>query len=197
MKTRIIGLTGGIGSGKTTIARYFASQGVPVYIADEEAKKLLYRPDTVKDVKEAFGDEVLTDGLPDRKKLASAVFANPEKLKLLNAIVHPKVDAHFRQWVQEHSDYGFVIKEAAILFESGSYKHCDKIILVTAPMDLRLQRVMERDAVTAEEVKKRIEAQWDDEKKKELSDYIIENVDIEATMAQAAEVLKELKKYNM
>jgi dephospho-CoA kinase len=196
MKTRIIGLTGGIGSGKTTIANYFESQGVPVYIADEEAKKLLYQPDTVEEVRQAFGDEVITDGLPDRKKLAGAVFTDPEKLKQLNAIIHPKVDAHFRQWVQEHSGYGFVIKEAAILFESGSYKHCDKVILVTAPMDLRLQRVIKRDAVTADEVKKRIVTQWDDEKKKELSDYVIENVDIEAAKAQAAQVLKELKLYN-
>lgn len=193
MKTKIIGLTGGIGSGKTTIARYFAGQGIPVYIADEEAKKILYLPQAIREVKEAFGEEVFTDGQPDRKKIADAVFGNPEKLKILNAIIHPKVGDHFKQWVHNNSGKGFVIKEAAILFESGSYKDCDKIILVTAPKEIRINRVMQRDGVTEAKVLERMEAQWDDDKKKTLSDYIIENIDVEAAKQKAFEILKELK----
>ncbi len=193
MKTKIIGLTGGIGSGKTTIARYFAGQGIPVYIADEEAKKILYLPQAILEVKEAFGEEVFTEGQPDRKKIADAVFGNPEKLKILNAIIHPKVGEHFKQWVHNNNSKGFVIKEAAILFESGSYKDCDKIILVTAPKEIRVNRVMQRDGVTKEKVLERMEAQWDDDKKRTLSDYIIENIDVEAAKQKASEILKELK----
>ena len=133
MDTKIIGLTGGIGSGKSTMANYFASLGVPVYIADEEAKKILYLPEAVKEVKAAFGEQVFTNNIPDRAKLAKVVFNDPEKLAVLNAIIHPKVRQHFTEWLELHKSQNFVIKEAAILFESGSYRDCDKIILVTAP----------------------------------------------------------------
>jgi len=190
MKTKIIGLTGGIGSGKTTVAGYFAALGVPVYIADEEAKKLLFLPETVAEVISAFGKDVLSDGLPDRKKLAGLVFNNPQKLAVLNSIIHPRVKKHFTEWVGKHKDKPCVIKEAAILFESGSYKDCDAVILVTAPKEIRLQRVMKRDKVSETEVLARMERQWDDERKAPLSDYVIINIDKEEARLQATEIFK-------
>lgn len=194
MKTKIIGLTGGIGSGKTTIANHFKSLGVPVYIADDEAKGILYTPAAIQEVQEAFGDAVMTDGKPDRAKLASAIFGDPEKLKTLNGIIHPKVREHFSQWLHQNSDAPVVIKETAILFESGSYKGCDKIILVTAPDEIRIQRVIKRDSVTREKVLERINAQWSEEKKAELSDFVIQNIEIENAKAEAVKILKILNK---
>lgn len=187
MKPKIFGLTGGIGSGKTTIARYFESLGVPVYIADDEAKKILVTS-AAPLIKETFGEEVFTDGIPDRGKLAILVFNDPEKLKKLNAIIHPAVKHHFDEWVKQHYNESFVIKEAAILFESGSYKDCDAVILVTAPKDIRLKRVMGRDKVAEQEVLKRMDNQWSDEKKSALSTYIIENIDLEFAKKQAYEI---------
>ncbi|GGB68363.1 dephospho-CoA kinase [Flavobacterium suaedae] len=192
MKTKIIGLTGGIGSGKTTIANYFADLGVPVYIADTEAKKILYFPEVVQQISEVFGEEVLTDNIPDRKKLASVVFKKPEKLEQLNAIIHPRVRQHFTDWTDQHKDEKFVIKEAAILFESGSFKDCDKVILVTAPKETRIKRVMKRDGVSEKEVLERMKNQWSEEKKKKLSDFIIENIDLEVAKNQVNKIYKTI-----
>lgn len=194
MKPKIIGLTGGIGSGKTTIANFFKSQGVPLYIADDEAKAILYTKEAIGEVLEAFGSPVMTNGVPDKAKLAAVVFNDPAKLQLLNNIIHPKVKEHFKDWLTLHDDAKFIIREAAILFESGAYKDCDKIILVIAPKEVRIERVMLRDNTTREKVLERINAQWDDEKKAALSDFIIINTDIEAAKKQAAEILKILNK---
>lgn len=194
MKTKVIGLTGGIGSGKTTIANYFKSQGVPLYIADDEAKSILLTPAAAKEIEKTFGSEVMTDGIPDRGKLAAVVFNDADKLRLLNNIIHPKVREHFRNWLETNSAAPFIIREAAILFESGSYKDCDKIILVTAPVEVRIKRVMERDKTTRDKVLERINAQWSDEKKAELSDFIITNLSIQEAKEQADEILKILKK---
>lgn len=194
MKTKIIGLTGGIGSGKTTIANYFMSQGVSLYIADDEAKKILTTPDVVKELINAFGEGVLTDGVPDRAKIATLVFNAPVKLQELNEIIHPKVREHFKNWLEKHKDEKFVIKEAAILFESGSYKDCDKIILVTAPKEVRIKRVIQRDGITRDKVLERMSAQWEEEKKAELSDYIIHNIDLDIAKKEALSVLVTLNK---
>jgi dephospho-CoA kinase len=192
--TKIIGLTGGIGSGKTTVARYIASQGIPVYIADEEAKKVMNTPDVVSLVAKAFGDSVIEKGVINRQKLAQLVFNAPEKLQQLNNIIHPKVKQDFENWVQKHHNHPFVIKEAAILFESGSYQFCDKIITVTAPENVRLQRVMSRDSVTKDQVLARMQNQWKEEEKIALSDYVIQNINIEDTKSQVDNILKTLKK---
>ncbi|WP_294821275.1 dephospho-CoA kinase [uncultured Flavobacterium sp.] len=176
MKTQIIGLTGGIGSGKTTIAHHFMSWGVPVYFADDEAKKIMYLQEAAREILETFGDAAFTSGLPDRQKIASLVFNDPAMLSKLNAIIHPKVKEHFISWLSLHSDRPFVIKEAAILFESGSYKDCDGIIMVTAPKEERIQRVMLRDNVTRDKVLERMNNQWEDEKKIAMSNYVIENI---------------------
>ena len=137
--TKIIGLTGGIGSGKTTIAQYFKSLGVPVYIADDEAKKLLDNPDIQKEIKAVFGEFVFENNTISKEKLASIVFQNPQKLSELNGIIHPAVKKHFQLWVANYQSEPIVIKEAAILFESGSNQDCDKIITVVAPLETRIQ----------------------------------------------------------
>ena len=155
--TKIIGLTGGIGSGKTTIAKHFASLGVPVYIADDEAKKLMDNPEIITELKSIFGDEIIENGKIDRKALAQIVFQNPKKLKTLNSIIHPAVKLHFENWLHSHKNYPIIIKEAAILFESGSYKDCDKIITVTAPLEIRIERVLKRDVSDYESIMKRVQ----------------------------------------
>jgi dephospho-CoA kinase len=192
--TKIIGLTGGIGSGKTTVARYIAAQGIPVYIADEEAKKVMNTPEVLSLVANTFGDSVLENGVINRQKLAQLVFNAPEKLQQLNNIIHPKVKQDFENWVQKHHNHPFVIKEAAILFESGSYQFCDKIITVTAPENVRLQRVIQRDSVTEDQVLARMQNQWKEEEKIALSDYVIQNINIEDTKSQVDNILKTLKK---
>lgn len=191
MKTKIIGLTGGIGSGKTTIAKEFASLGVPVYIADDEAKKILFEPDVVKELELTFGSEVINDGKPDRAKIAATVFNDTQKLEALNNIIHPRVAKHFKDWVQKNNN-PFVIKEAAILFESGSYKDCDAVILVTAPIETRIKRVMKRDNVSKEQVLARMKNQWNDKKKADLSSYIIDNYDIEVAKREVVKIFKIL-----
>ena len=190
--TKIIGLTGGIGSGKTTIANHFLSSGVPVYIADEEARKIMQSPEIIKAIEETFGNSVFENGVLSREKLAEIVFNDPEKLKQLNAIVHPAVKKHFNEWILKHKDSPFIIYEAAILFESGSYKDCDLIITVTAPLESRIQRVMQRDKATREHVLKRINAQWNDAQRISKSDYFIENVNPETAKLKVKETLKIL-----
>lgn len=174
--TKIIGLTGGIGSGKTTIAKYFESKGIPVYIADNEAKKIMETETVIGKIIDAFGSDSIESGKVNRSKLAALVFNNPEKLKILNSIIHPEVKKHFTNWVKLQKKYPFVIKETAILFESGSYKECDKIIMVTAPEEIRINRVMERDKISKEEVEARMANQWKEEQKIPLSDFVIPNI---------------------
>jgi len=191
--TKIIGLTGGIGSGKTTIANHFAAAGIPVYIADDEARKIMQSPEIVEDIKNTFGDSIFDNSILNREKLSQIVFNNPDKLALLNAIIHPAVREHFKNWVTRHKDAPFVIYEAAILFESGSYKKCDFIITVTAPIEVRIQRVIQRDKTTREQVLRRINAQWNDEQRSSKSDFILENTDAESTKIQIDKILKILK----
>jgi dephospho-CoA kinase len=191
--TKIIGLTGGIGSGKTMVAEYFISLGIPVYIADEEAKKLMTSDDIINALSNEFGKDILENGIINREKLAQLVFNNPKKLQKLNSIVHPIVKIHFDNWVEKHKNYPFVVKEAAILFESGSYKYCDTIITVTSPLKIRLQRVMKRDKTDRESVLKRIENQWTDEQRITKSNYVIHNLSVESTKKQVDEILKKLK----
>ncbi len=190
---KIIGLTGGIGSGKSTVARFFEQEGIAVYYADQAGRKVLEQPEIIKQVEAAFGSLVLVEGKVDRQLLASLVFNNPEKLGKLNAIIHPAVRLDFENWKTFHGSEKFVIREAAILFESGTYLDCDKIILVTAPVETRISRVMARDGVSREQVEARMAHQWDDARKQALSDYIVSNTDLEETRRQCAKILKKLK----
>lgn len=189
---RIVGLTGGIGSGKTTVAKMFSTLGVPVYIADIRARELT---NTSKEIKEKitrlFGKKAYQNGLLNRPFIANQVFEDPLLLEALNAIIHPAVGSDFKQWcADQHSPY--VIKEAAILFESGSYKQCDEVILITADLGQRIQRIMKRDGAKQEDIMARMANQWSDEKKSELADIIIENNDLESTRAQVAVVHEQI-----
>lgn len=186
--SKIIGLTGGIGSGKTTVAKMFTELGVPVYIADDAGRKVLTLPKAINALHQVFGKKVFTDGMPDRKKIAAIVFGNPEKLSLLNRIIHPLVKKDFNLWLKENHLSPFVIKEAAILFESGSYLDCDKIITVTAPLEERIARVISRDNTDRDSVLQRINSQWTDEQRSAKSDYIIENSNYESAKQQVIKI---------
>lgn len=190
--TKIIGLTGGIGSGKTTVAKYFESLGVPVYVADDEGRKITDSEAVTKQIAAVFGNEILENGKVDRKKLSGIVFSDKGKLQQLNDIVHPAVRQHFQVWIKNHADAAFVIRESAILFESGSFADCDFIISVTAPIETRIGRVMKRDNVTRAKVLERIENQMTDEERISKSDFVIENTDLSNAEKQAAEILKNL-----
>lgn len=191
--TKIIGLTGGIGSGKTTIANHFRVAGIPVYIADDEARKIMQSDVIIAEIKKTFGNTVFDNGILNREKLSGIVFNDPEKLKLLNAIIHPAVKKHFSSWILNQKYAPYIIYEAAILFESGSYKDCDIIITVTAPLELRIQRVIQRDKTTRENVLSRINMQWNDEKRIEKSDFVIENDTTEIAKSAVDKILKILK----
>ena len=136
---------------------------------------------------------MLSDGKISRPALAEIVFGDAERLKLLNSIIHPAVRSDFKEWLGRHEDFPFVIKEAAILFESGSYSECDAIITVVAPMDIRIQRVMNRDDSTIEDVVKRIDNQWTDEMRIAKSDFVITNTNLAETEIQISEILKKLQ----
>jgi len=171
-----LGITGGIGSGKTTVCKLFELLGIPVYYSDEESKKLLSEDATLKkQVVSLFGETVLdAEENIDRKKLASIVFNNKEQLEKLNAILHPAVGMHFEQWLTKQNA-PYILKEAAILFESGAYKQVDKVITVVAPLELKIQRTMKRDHATKEAVLSRISIQLSDEEKVKRSHFVIEN----------------------
>jgi dephospho-CoA kinase len=191
--TKIIGLTGGIGSGKTTIAQLFIEEGIPVYFADAEAKKIMNQTETVKLVTKALGTDFIEDNLIDTKALATIVFNDPEKLKRLNGILHPLVKKDFENWTKSNSDHSFVIKEAAILFESGSYQYCDQVITVVADQETRIKRVMDRDHCTREQVLDRIKNQWTDMQRISKSDYVIHNESLQEARVQFEVILKKLK----
>lgn len=173
MKT--IGLTGGIGSGKTTIARWFLDKGIPVYDSDTEAKYLIENDGNLQaKIIELFGEKAYINGVYNRKFISAQVFERADLLQQLNEIVHPAVFQHFEHW-KNNQNSNFVIKEAAILFESGAYRDCDAIIVVIAREDIRIARVLERDLLTETQVRQRINNQWTDEQRIELADFIIEN----------------------
>lgn len=189
------GITGGIGSGKTTVCRIFEILGVPVYYADDKAKNILdSNSEVLNKVVEIFGSAILEDKKRiDRKKLAEIVFNDKEKLDLLNKIVHPAVARDFEDWCDEKRNYPYVLKEAAILFESGSYKSIDRIITVTAPVELRIQRVINRDSISREEVTSRMSRQMSDEEKISLSSFVIINDEQQLVIPQVLEIHAQLK----
>ena len=191
--TKIIGLTGGIGSGKTTLALYMESLGIPVFIADDEAKKVMQFPEVLDAIYSIFGDAIFENGHGNRQKLAAIVFSNPEKLSQLNAIIHPAVKKHFAIWLNQYQSEPFVVYEAAILFESGSYQNCDFIITISAPIEDRILRVMQRDDSSKEQVMQRIQAQWTDEQRASKSNFEIYNSNPETAKLELDKILKILK----
>jgi dephospho-CoA kinase len=191
-----IGLTGGIGSGKSYIAKMFEALQVPVFYADNEAKKVLNTPAVLDEVGSALKTSVLdtNTGLADRKKIAALVFNDPEKLKLLNGIIHPKVEEAFEQWCKQNTNCVYILKEAAILFESGSYKNLDGVVCVIAPLEIRINRVVKRDLQTKDEILKRINQQWNDEQRKAQSNWLINNDEQHQLLTQVLAVHEEISK---
>ncbi|WP_316815601.1 dephospho-CoA kinase [Pedobacter nyackensis] len=186
-----IGITGGIGSGKTTLCKVFETLGIPVFYADMVAKQIMITDEIlVKGVKEAFGDESYTaEGALNNKHIAEIVFNNTQQLAKLNELVHPAVFRAFDNWVNEvPATVPYILKEAALLFESGSYKMCDQNILVIAPEETRLHRVMERDGVTEEQVRARMDKQLPDEEKIKLADHIIYNNETDSLIIQVTKL---------
>jgi dephospho-CoA kinase len=189
---KVIGLTGGIGSGKTTLLRWFETQNIPCFESDVVAKTLL-NSSLKSFVSKAFGNNIYnSSGILDRKKLAARVFNDPKELAKLNAIVHPAVEKAFKDFRQKYKEDSIIIKEAAILFESGGYENCDAIILVIASEESRIQRVVKRDNIKKNDVEARIKLQWSDDKKKLLSDYLIQNEYLETALDQAKKILNSL-----
>lgn len=192
--SKVVGLTGGIGSGKTTVAKMFTALGVPVYIADIEAKALMKRSKVIKrKLIQLFGNKAYTNNDLNKKYIANKIFNDKQLLEKMNQIVHPKVASHFKRWLKKQNT-PYIIKEAAILFENGSYKELDFIILVTAPLEERIQRVTERDNTTPDKVMAIVNNQWNDDKKANLSDYLIENTDLVNTKEQVDNIHKNILK---
>jgi dephospho-CoA kinase len=169
-----VGITGGIGGGKTTVAGYFRDLGVPVYIADERAKHLMQHSlELRQNIVKLLGENAYENEKLNRAYIASRVFADKNLLHQLNAIVHPAVAEDFAKWLSEQ-DAPYVVKESALLVETGDYKNCDWVILVTAPLEVRIKRVMKRDKVSAEAVKARMANQLPDEDKQKYADFVID-----------------------
>ena len=189
----VVGLTVGIGSGKSTISKAFAALGIAVFNSDEQAKALIATDAQVKErIIAAFGEDAYQNGEYNRTYIAQIVFNNPEKLAILNGIVHPALAKYFKRWAKEQTS-PYVLKEAAILFESGSYKDCDYIITVTAPEEVRIARVMARDHCTEAQVRARMAQQWSDAQRIALSNAVIENIDLEKAKKEVKRINNELR----
>jgi len=187
-----IGITGGIGSGKSIIGKVLTVIGFPVFNSDTEAKLIMTNNEKViGQVKKVFGENSYTDNQLNRKFLADQIFNNEQLKEQLNQIVHPAVRQEFEDW-SKRQNTALVFNEAAILFETGRYKDFDYTILVTAPEEMRIQRVIARDNTTSKEVIQRMENQWKDERKKELASFIINNDNATLVTTQIEAILKKL-----
>ncbi len=192
--TKILGLTGGIGSGKTTVAALFHELGVPVYNADVEAKTLMNESPKIRTkLIELFGANTYSDGLLNRSYIAQLVFKDKEKLNALSRIIHPEVAAHYTAWLSTQT-HPYVLKEVAILFELGAEDQFDFILTVTAPKQIRLERVMQRDDKSADEVLSIMNNQWDEDEKIQKSDFVIHNIDVQQTEFEVEKINNEILK---
>ncbi|MFN8308574.1 MAG: dephospho-CoA kinase [Chitinophagales bacterium] len=194
-----VGITGGIGSGKSTVCQIFERLGVPVYYADQRAKELMEDDrELVKAITMHFGNEMYKDGKLQRAALAAIVFSDEHKLLLLNSLVHPAVFRDNQSWneVLAKKNYPYTIKEAALLVETGSYQQLDKLIVITAPLEDRIKRVMARDGSTEDQVLARIKAQLPEEEKVKLADYVIVNDEVMNLVPQVAKIHTDLLSLN-
>jgi len=189
----MIGLTGGIGSGKSVVAKIFSTIGIPVFNADEEAKHIMQTSPTIKaKLIEQFGTDIYNEHGLDKEKLESIVFNDSFQLQLLNAIVHPMTIQAAKDWAEKQTSL-YVIKEAALIFESAAADGLFKVIGVTAPLSLRIQRVMQRDGVSKEQVEARMQHQISDTIKMRLCDYVIQNNNQEMLIPQVLELDKAIR----
>ncbi len=191
-----VGITGGIGSGKSTICQFFRMIGIPVFEADAEAKELINTSDTIKNqlIAEFGRDIYLPNQVIDRKKLAGLIFNSPSLLAKVNQIIHPEVREHFFKWCDRQNS-PYVVHEAAIMFESGFYRMMDFTILVTAPEQERIARVMKRENSTAESVKARIDKQWTDEQKAQLASFVLNNDNNELVLPLLVKLDKQFRSH--
>ena len=190
MKT--IGLTGGIGSGKSTVSRLFETMGIPIYTADTESKKLIdTSPHIRKQLTDVFGPQLYKNGKVDKAMLASLIFGNEENLHYANSVIHPAVFDDFRHWAEQQTQ-AFVVVESAILFDSGFYKSVDITVNVTAPLEIRIRRVEERDKVSRKSIEERINSQMSEDERNRLSDYTIFNDERHALLPQVENLLNVL-----
>lgn len=193
-----LGITGGIGSGKSTITQMFHVIGVPVYVSDERSKYLSQtNSEIIAGLKQILGDDIYDEmGRLDRKRMASVIFADKEKLQKVNALIHPIVNRDFIEWAEEQKSKGvpYVVNEAAIMIESGSHKLMDKLLVVTAPVEQRVERVMKRDGVGEQQVKSRISNQMSDKEKVEIADYVIVTDDHHFIMPEILALDEELRR---
>ncbi|MDY0255181.1 MAG: dephospho-CoA kinase [Tenuifilaceae bacterium] len=188
-----VGITGGIGSGKSTVCQIAMAMGYPVYHADHWARELTNtHPSIVDGVKQLFGNNVYTNNQLNRKQVGQMVFADKLLLQKLNDIIHPIVAEHFERWTQTHSHHRLVFKEAAILFESGAYKQVDKTVAVWAPDELRIERVVKRDGISPEEVSQRMANQMQQDELVKRADFVIKNVDNELLTVQVVSLIDNL-----
>lgn len=188
-----IGITGGIGSGKTTVARIFEVLGIPVYYADEAARRIMNEDETVKqEIIRHFGPASYTEGRLNRAHLASLVFADKKKLAVLNALVHPATIRNSNQWMQKQTG-PYALREAALIFESGVQGTLDYVIGVSAPAELRIRRTMERDGINRQQVEKRMDRQINETIKMRLCDFVILNDDRNAVIPQVLHLHEQLK----
>ncbi len=190
---KIIGLTGGIGSGKTSILNLFQKKKIPCFNSDLVARSLMNKEKLRKDIEKLFGLDLYQEGKLNRKRISHIVFNDKKKLSLLNSIVHPEVRKEFKNFIKINKNYDFVVYETALLFESGYYKNCDFIILVCATYEGRIDRLIKRDNLSRLEIVKRINLQWSDQKKTDLSDFIINNNIWERTLLEFDCLFKLLK----
>lgn len=189
-----VGITGGIGSGKSIVCQVFETLGIPVFYADKAGRFLMeHDAALMSSIQEIFGREVYESGIPDREKIGALVFKNPQLLEQLNAIVHPAVIRYGRQWM-EAQKAPYVLKEAAIFFESGSYKEMDLMVGVYAPRKTRILRVMKRDKTGVEKIHERMSFQMDEKEKMKRCDFIIFNDDRKAVIPQALKLHEKLLK---
>jgi dephospho-CoA kinase len=188
-KAMRIGLTGGIGAGKTYVARIIQTMGYPVFHSDVEAKNILNNDEHIHaEIRHLFGEDIMHHGKPNKVRLAELIFSNNEKREKLNALIHPRVREQFEVFCVNFPQ-GIVFNEAAILFETGAYRNLDATILVTAPEKRRLLRIVERDNCTMELAKAKIASQWSDEKKLPLADYHIINDNQTPLLSQVEEII--------
>ncbi len=189
----ILGLTGGIGSGKSTVAKVLQTLGFPVFEADQAGRDVLdHDPEVIKAVQELFGASIYEGGKANRPEIASHVFSDPGALNALNQIIHPAVARSWKAWAARHEDAAVLVREAAILFESGSYKDCDRVLTISTDEAVRIQRVMQRDGVSETEVRARMKRQWTDEQRRERADFEIVNDGQQAVIPQLMELLPQL-----
>ncbi len=191
-----VGITGGIGSGKTTICKIFEEYGIPVYYADEASKILIQEDRTlIEKIKEAFGNDLYDkDNVLNKKLLAGRAFSDKNATNKLNAIVHPAVGKDFDRWYNKQStpNVSYVLKEAALLFESDSYKSLDKVITVLASEEIRIARVIKRDQANEQDVRARMDKQMSDDEKVKRSDFVINNDGSQSLIYQVNEIHKKL-----